>query len=239
METRLVSLTALVLGLAMGPSASAQTKDKTPGKDSDRNTGKQQQTIRGVIAGVTVEGELAIDYKSNKAMEAEMTYLTIVGHPRGMRMRRDADASARSNDRDDNKGDRDRRGDRGSASRRRMNVYVVWITPRTEFRDAEDRGRRRSDSNKDNDNQGGLTLNDLEVGDRVEVTFNVRDELNTGGAQNQRNEIRRKHGRHRTYFGDATSIVLLSEPRRDRDQCRDQDRDRDRHQDNDEDNHEE
>ena len=62
MRTRLASLTGLVLGLVMGLSASAQTQDTTTGKDSDRNAGKQQ-TIRGVIAGVTVEGELAIDYR--------------------------------------------------------------------------------------------------------------------------------------------------------------------------------
>jgi hypothetical protein len=80
------------------------------------------------------------------------------------------------------------------------------------------------------------------VGDRVEVTFNVRDETTTGGAQNQNNEIRRKHGRHRTYFGDATSITLLSEPGRESasdnapSPDRDRDRDRDRDEDNDKDN---
>jgi len=232
MRTQLAGLTTLALGLAVGLGASAQTKDT----DKDKGTARHM-TVHGVIASVTVEGELAIDYKAKKAVEAEMTFLTIIGSPRGER--RDGDNAARNNDREarkDNrearKGDREaRKGDREAgnrdnrrAERRRHNVYVVWLTPRTQFRDAE------AGDNKDKSKDNALTLDDLEVGDRVEVTFNVRDETNTGG-QNQTEEIRRKHGRHRTYFGDATSISLLAEPGADRDRNRDN-ADRDRNRDN-------
>lgn len=220
MRTQLAGLTTLALGLALGLGASAQTRDND--KDKDKGTAKQM-TVHGVIASVTVEGELAIDYKAKKAVEAEMTFVTIIGSPRGER--RDGDNAARNNDRDNaaRKGNREA-GDRDNrrAERRRHNVYVVWLTPKTQFRDAE------AGDNKDKDK--ALTLNDLEVGDRVEVTFNVRDETNAG-AQNQTEEIRRKHGRHRTYFGDATSISLLAEPGADRDRNRDN-ADRNRNRDN-------
>lgn len=213
MRTRLASLTTLALGLAVGLGASAQTKDS----DKDKGNAKQM-TVHGVIAGVTVEGELAIDYKAKKAIEADMTFLTIIGSPRGER--RDGDNAARDRDRDRNREASNR--DNRRAERHRHNVYVVWLTPKTQFRDAE--------TGDSKDKSKAVTVNDLEVGDRVEVTFNVRDETNAG-AQNQTEEIRRKHGRHRTYYGDATSITLLAEPAADR--ARPSDRDREK---NDKDN---
>ncbi len=228
MMTRFTSLATVFLGLAVGLSASAQTRDSDQDKNKNQNQNQnqgsnqnatRQQAIRGVIASVTVEGELSIDYRTRRAVETEMTFLTVIGSPRGEE--REQAAGSRANDRD--AGNRENR----QAERRRHNVYIIAVTPRTQFRDAEN-------DNKSNAQRQALTLADLEVGDRVEVTLNVRNETNN--TQNQTEEMRRKHGRHRTYFGDAAMINLLSEPASDNarsaDRDRDQnDRDRDKNKD--------
>jgi hypothetical protein len=215
MMTRFASLATVFLGLAVGLSASAQTRDRDQEKNQNQSQGSnqnasKQQTIHGVIAAVTVEGELAIDYRNRRAVETDMTFLTVIGSPRAED--RGAAAGARANDRDAN--NRENR----QAERRRHNVYVIAITPRTQFRDAEN-------DNKSQAGRQALTLADLEVGDRVEVTLNVRNETNT--AQQQTEEMRRKHGRHRTYFGDAVTITLRSEPASDNARSADRDRGRD------------
>ena len=39
----------------------------------------ETETIRGVVAGVTAEGEMVFDYKSNRGAAAEAACLTVVG----------------------------------------------------------------------------------------------------------------------------------------------------------------
>jgi len=75
-----------------------------------------------------------------------------------------------------------------------------------------------------------LTVDALEVGDRVEVRFVQRSAA--GGNANQQ-LANSKHGRHRTYFGEAVAVTILSEPgQNDRDRDSDRDRNRDRNQNN-------
>jgi hypothetical protein len=257
----LAGLTTLALGLAACLSASAQAENPNQTRDQNRSGQGERKTIRGVIAGVTVEGELAIDARTNRAAAAEMDFLTVVGSERPQARTRDDDA-ARGRNRDDSKAARDRARDerdnrdrQASSERRRENVYIILLTPRTEIRNATnrrgDRDREepnanrndqdRSNRNNNQENPGAnarrganpdsLTLDALEVGDRVEIQFLQR----SPSAENpNQNAAHRKHGRHRIYYGDAISITILAEPgqyNQDRDSSnRERNRDRDRDQ---------
>jgi hypothetical protein len=225
MRTTLAGL-ALALVAVVGSSARAQNANNP----NDRDAGKRE-TIRGVIAGVTVAGETAIDYTTRRAQTVEMTYLTVVGSP----VRDSASNESKNADKGrDNAGDRDRRAE---GSLRRHNVYIVWLSPKTEVRDATvrdatARDANNSDKDRRSENAGAqgkpATLDALEVGDTVRLTF-TRREFSRSGEQQQVS----KHGRHRTYFGDATSITILSEPDRQRDGDRTTPNDRDRDDDKD------
>jgi len=262
MRTLCAGVATVALGLATCLSASAQVENRNQIRNTnDRNQSNQGDTkvIHGVIAGVTVEGETAIDYRTNRAVLVETSYLTIVGSEANQGRQRDRDEADRRNDQNDrnqndrnqsdrNQSDRNARdaGDRqASSERHRHNVYIVWLTPRTEVRLANsarrgdgDRDRDRDGQNNDQRNQNAnaganayanatqVSFENLEVGDRVEVRFNAR---NT--ASENQTSANRRHGRHRTYYGDATAITILAEPAqndRNRDSNRDRDRDRDR-----------
>src|SRR4051812_26911601 len=91
MRTPFAGLSTVALGLATCLSASAQTGTQNPNQNQNQernqsarnqNSQGERKVIHGVIAGVTVEGELAIDYRTHRAATAEMTYLTIVGSER-------------------------------------------------------------------------------------------------------------------------------------------------------------
>jgi len=276
MRSLLTGLPTLALGLATCLSAMAQPATQNPNQgqnqsSSNQNRQGERKVIQGVIAAVTVEGELLIDQRTNRAASAEMTFLTIVGSERPRDRQRDD--AARNRDRDQNdRNDRDaaqnrdrdqndrNAGDRqASSDRQRHNVYVVWLTPRTEIRrldrdrdrdnqdanrNERDRGDRNTGANANASNRGvnasALTIDALEVGDRVEVQFVERgaadSNQNRNQVQNQNpNAASRKHGRHRTYYGEAVAINILSSPDqndRDRDSGRDQNRDRNRDQNN-------
>jgi hypothetical protein len=219
MRTRFVGFSAAVLGLALCLGASAQSGDTAKDKDeggakvgADQNAGRRE-TIRGFIAGVTVEGEAVVDTRSNRAVTAEMDFLTIVGSPRGERSHGTVGSAERGpreagGDRDrDRDRERNRDGDRTvSASRRRHNVYIVRITPKTQVREAMGRDRGRDGEGREKSSQASVET--LEIGDHVEMTFLCRDEAGTSDHADAR-DASRKHGRHRTYYGDALTITLL------------------------------
>jgi len=216
-------------------SASAQNQDRAQGRerdqsqtqgqsrnDNDRHAGKQE-TIRGVIAGVTVAGEMAINYQSNRAEAVEMSYLTIIGSPEHSKMSGKDTATARTGD----ERERDRgQGNQSAMTRRqRHNIYLVWLTPNTKVREANQAGGDRSNT-RDSAQAAGqqareMPWEQLEVGDHVEVTFTRREGVESTGS-NQANTSSgtawsRKHGRHRTYFGDAVSINILPDSQSQRD----------------------
>lgn len=259
-KTQLAGLTAAVLGLAMINVASAQQADDT--KNANRNNqnanrdSSGRQTIRGVLAAVTVEGEMLIDNRANRAVAAEMTLLTVVGSPaRGDRDRSDASGNRNAGaDRDNDRARNDRNSDQANRAvgnnRRRHNIYVLAVTPRTKVRlansgdDANRNAANRDDANRnaanrDNrDDQGNeVALAHLEVGDHVEITANLRDDVNSNAnAGNSNVDARARHGRHRTYFGDAVEINILTEQggnRGDADSNRDNNRGRGRDRDGD------
>jgi hypothetical protein len=275
MRIACTAVATVVLGLATAAAAHAQNESRN--QDRNNNERRQEQgqgqgevkTIRGVIANVTVEGETAIDFRSNRAATVEMSYLTVIGSESQGRMRgrdqseRRGDSndraggsrSERRGDQNDRAGDNqaERRGDQNdrsnrdgrdqqaSGERQRHNIYIVWLTPRTEIRDAasnnqrnqDERGNANADANANvnanrnatrGDNAGLARFENLEVGDRVEVRF-----LQKSSGEDNANAVSRRHGRHRIYFGDARSITIVSEPGQDnRDRASAPDRDENR-----------
>lgn len=179
-----------IAGLAVCTSAVAADDKGNP--DNKTKKAVETHTIRGVIAGVTVEGELAVDYRTHRAVEADMTFLTVVGSPV-----RDRDNAERASEKDSDKDQAQ------GVQRHRHNVYVTWLSPRTEVRDASQAGPK--------DKKGvSSNLDALEVGDYVEIAYTTREASDTGSKANAAH--RSKHGRHRTYFGDAMRITILSMP---------------------------
>lgn len=192
--------TTLVLALTalLGSSALAQNTDADKDKDANKEV-----TVRGVIAGVTVEGETAVNFVTHRAETVETTFVTIVGSTTGD---------------DTSKADKDQ----STAGRRRHNVYVVWLTPKTTFHDAT----AAKDSSSDKKESIKTALDKVEVGDRVEATFHRREFSRSGGNDATAQKSKR-HGRHRTYFGDAVSLTILAEPDRGSVSKSEQDKDRD------------
>ena len=87
----------LFLGLALGPRAWAQQQAGRPrvnrprirpaegqrkrGAANRNQTAAETETIRGVIAAITAEGEVMLDYRTNTAARTEAAFLTVVGSP--------------------------------------------------------------------------------------------------------------------------------------------------------------
>lgn len=182
MRTRLAVLATFSLAALLGSAAWAQ-------QDNKSNTGDRHQSdshvIRGVIAGVSAEGELAVDYRTNKAVMVEAANLTVVGSP--------------VNDRHGQKQEEAKGNDNGKG---RHNVYIVWLNPKTKVCQAND------DSTASNQKKD-VSLEQLEIGDRVELKFARREDSGANAAAHQNEKMRGKHGRHRIIFGDATEITIL------------------------------
>ncbi len=196
---------ALVLVLV--PVARAGDDDK---KASDRKG--DEQTIRGVVSEVTILGETDIDYATRKAVTAEATFVTIIGHPAHHEAMHKGGETASSDKGKDRDGDVKRTAnasekDPKSAEhhRHRMNVYVVAVTPKTEVCECQATGKSGSESTKEEK----CDLDKLEIGDRVQVCFSPKEMSGKSGESHPAN---RKHGRHRTYFGSANSIKIMDEP---------------------------
>lgn len=186
------------------PGAPVQVAPGQPGAPGtergqfDRDAGKRE-TIRGVIAGVTVMGEMTFDPATNRAQSAEASYLTIVGSP----------TTGQSNQ-------PGRPGEPAPTTipdqqgRSRHNIYALWVTQQTSIRDATSQTTTTNSANA----ATPTSFDRLEIGDKVEVTYIRRENANSSGGD-PRNEMRlRRHGRHRTYSGDVQTVTILSEPMR-------------------------
>ncbi len=250
----------LALVAALGTSVSARAADDKT-NDSKANANTKSETVRGVVAGVTLEGETAIDFASNRAETVSMSFLTIVGSPTRNWAHDSANADRNKDNKDNKDNDRDRdkdknAGQNASGDRQRHNIYLVWLTPQTQFRDAtmsHSKSEKNANANTNanananatnananaNANtaaQGmATTLDKLEVGDHVEVTLERREYSRSNGGANNEAKANR-HGRHRIYFGNATSVTILSMPNHDMNSMRsEQDRNRNRDRDRDDD----
>ena len=132
MRNRLANLAAvstIFLTLALSPYLRAQQENPPAAGGGQQNAAAGQdknqaslgnETIRGVIAGITAEGEAMFDFRNNRAVAAEGAFLTIVGSPVNADREAARPAAAATEE-------------RGSSMRKRHNVYYVWMTPKTKI----------------------------------------------------------------------------------------------------------
>ena len=210
----LASASAVFLVLAVSPYTRAQQDRRSPedtklpaggvnanrAADQDKNQASTaKETIRGVVAGVTAEGEVMFDYRTNRAATAEAAFLTVVGSP----VKWEGDGANRSADRSNE--------DRGASNRRRHNVYIVWLTPHTKICEghARDEKAAAGGETQRSDQKRELALDNLEVGDHVEIQFTKNDDSGSTNSAHQTDQMRKKHGRHRTHVGFATEVTIL------------------------------
>jgi hypothetical protein len=153
-----------------------------------------------VSAGITEEGEAMFDYRNNRAVAAEAGFLTVIGSPMkeaGEPTRVAAGAHE----------------ERGSSNRKRHNVYYVWMTPKTTICESTDKSEKARIERRtwQSERKREIAFENLEVGDHVEIQFSLRDDTTSTGSAHQTDQMRRKHGRHRTHVGYAIEVTILPE----------------------------
>jgi hypothetical protein len=190
------------------PTAAAVQNERA--RQNRNQAASGTETIRGLISGVTAEGEVMLDFRTNTAARTEGAFLTIVGSP--------IKSEAGNKDRQASGAESEQRAWSGG---QRHNIYVAWLSPRTKiFKPIEQPGRadqnqRQNESQTQTSERQEVTLDQLEVGDHVEIQFSPQEDSSASNNVHQSQQIRQKHGRHRTFVGNATSIVVL--PVRDHD----------------------
>jgi hypothetical protein len=186
-STARLSAIALGLALALAAPAWAQNQNQNPKKEHDSST-SEMETIRGVVAGVTVLGETVVNTESGRAEESDVTVLTIVGSPHWGH--RDEQHAAKGADRLES----------GRRMRHRDNVYILAISPTTKIREANGWKKEEIDS------ASTATLDQLELGDYVQATYKPIAHERPG------KQVARKHGRHRMFRGRLESLTVLPHP---------------------------
>jgi len=193
----------MVVTLALGQSSGAQQENTgTSGKQDRGQKPSGTETIYGVVAGITAEGEVVFDYAQNRAVVAEAAFLTVVGSPM-----RSETGGAESRDKAAT-GDKD-----GKSANKRHNVYMVWLSPRTKIFQAtggSDRPGRAQTGGRTPDDRKEAGLDQLEVGDRVRIQLNYTEDSSPTSKIHQTERMRQKHGRDRVYVGEATEITILA-----------------------------
>jgi hypothetical protein len=207
------TVSTVVLALALCPQSRAQQENRRAAGGQIQNPTAGQvrthsafgtQTIRGVIAAITAEGEVMLDYRTNTVARTEAAFLTVVGSPVTSEAA-EADRPSRA----------PASTSADTSHKKRHNVYIAWLTPRTKIWEANT-GSGQSDRNPDqnpgqtrNQSQQEVALDQLEVGDHVEIQFSPREESAANQAVHQTDQMRRTHGRHRTFVGYANAITIL------------------------------
>jgi hypothetical protein len=210
MRNRLANAAAvstMFLTLALSPFARAQQENRrtTGGGEPNPTAGQDKnqasattETIRGIVAGITAEGEVMFDFRNNRAVAAEAAYLTVVGSP----IKADGETTRAVGAATQ---------ERGSSDKKRHHIYHVWLTPKTKICEASAQPEKsnaqaetaRSEQAKE------VSFDKLEVGDHVEIQFVVRDDTTSAGSAHQTEQMRRTHGRDRTHVGYATAVTIL------------------------------
>jgi hypothetical protein len=205
----LATVVTMALAITFGPSSGAQESRRSSRRSDQNPSGGPEpsrraahsETIRGVIAGITAEGEMTLDYRHDRAVAAEAAFLTVVGAPVKSEKHQ---AGHRDTAREEER--------HGRSARRRHNIYIVWLSPRTKINEClEESGKSRSEPGQASHERGkkDVTLDQLEVGDHVEIQFNRREETDESHIAHQSERMRQKHGRHRTHVGYATEVTIL------------------------------
>jgi len=219
---------ALAVGFTLTTGAWTRADDKNKDKgDHQASASGQHQMIQGVLAGVTVVGETMVNYESNRAQTAEVSYLTIAGspvgngsqHEQGQQGKNDQSSSKQISQAGNQSSEKSSRGqgedkqqtasNQGQGSRENGsnemnsydNIYLIAVSPKTEVCECSE-GDNAKGQEKNGQNKKQCEFAALELGDRVEVEF-ARNSSQNQQAKNT------KHGRHRVIQGVADSITVL------------------------------
>jgi len=190
-------------GQVQNPAAGAVQNE---GAGQNRNQATVgAETIRGVIAGITAEGEVVLDFRTNAAARAEGAFLTVVGSP--------SKSAAGNDDRRESGSETEQHA---SSGKQRHNVYIAWLTPRTRiFEASEQPGKsdqkepQSASQTQSHGERKECTFDQIEVGDHVEIQFTPQEESGANNNVHQNQQMRQTHGRNRTFVGYATSIKVL------------------------------
>ena len=185
------SVSTLVMAVALSPSARAQQETRRAAGEGN-SAAHMNTTIHGTVAGITAEGEIFFNHQTNTAVKAGGAFLTVVGSP--------IRSETAENERRSGTSGNERRGDAGA---RRHNVYIVWLMPKTKVCEAT------HDSGTSQNAKKEVTLDQLEVGDHVEVQFTPEEDSASHNNVHQSQQMRQKHGRHRTHVGYAMAITIM------------------------------
>ena len=185
------SVLTMVMAVTLSPCVQAQQETRRAGGEQ-KSTTHMSTTIHGTVAAITAEGEVFFNHQTNTAVRAEGAFLTVVGSP----VRSESAESERRSDTTGN----ERRVDAGA---RRHNVYIAWLTPRTKVCEATHESGTSQNAKKE------VTLDQLEVGDHVEVQFTPEEDSAAHNNVHQSQQMRQKHGRHRTHVGYAMAITIM------------------------------
>lgn len=192
----------IALSLLLSPATWA-------GDDDKKSEGKKgnEMTIRGVVSEVTLLGETDVDFKTGKAVRSEATFLTIIGQPQNEGKPKEGTVTAGQQDKSVKQAANEA-AKSGEKSKRRMNVYVVAVTPKTKFCECCEAGKDGSPAKEE-----ACEMEKLEIGDRVEVSFDRQMAEGDKSKDDAKvsNSAMQKHGRHRTYFGIATSVKIMED----------------------------
>ncbi len=185
------------------PTAGARQNESAAQNRTQTTSGVE--TIRGVIAGVAAEGELMLDYRTNAAARVEGAFLTVIGSPVKSEVAANKDRQASGADSDQH----------GWSGRNRHNIYIAWLTPRTRIVDVVEHPGKSDQNQRQNggqaqgpDERKEIAFDQLQVGDHVEIQFSPQDDSGASNNLHQNQQMRQKHGRHRTFVGYATSIMV-------------------------------
>ena len=195
------SLLPVALCLTILGNVRAADDDKKVDKDKDQDKMTEKTvTVRGVISAFTVVGETDLDRETGKLTTAQATLVTVIGHP----WMREGDHKeyAASEEKEKNEG-----GKHAMHHHHRMNLYVAAITPKTMVNEVMASGKTVALDAKE------AKYDDLEIGDRVELTIMVKDTNKDKGKSDadDTKSMKGNHGRHRTFMGAAQEIKLMAE----------------------------
>ncbi len=194
-------LLPFALGLALAPAALAEDTKSTADKKDETPI-----VVRGVISDFTVLGEADVDETTGKVMTAEATLVTVIGHPHhdhsltaALDKAKKEGAEAKAGKEVGIEG-KEKKEMGSEGGRRRMNLYMVAITPTTKVCDVSPSGKETE-----------CKLEELEIGDVVELTFEPKMMAKSSSDKEETKPGTLKHGRHRTYLGAAIGIKLMGE----------------------------
>jgi hypothetical protein len=183
----------LVAAIGLSPHARAQ-QEAAREAEGEKQASHTRQTIHGVVAGITAEGEVFFNHQTSTSTKAEAAFMTVVGSPTH------GEAAA---EREHRAATTEKERSHAQVGERRHNVYILWLAPNTRICEMTREASGTEHAKKN------VALDELEVGDRVEVAFVPEEQSASRANVHQTEHMRGKHGRHRTHVGIASAITIM------------------------------